>query len=54
MFGIFIASGYRVLNKTIGGIENIEVYPLLLNLLNIKGEKNSAKDLLYGQIIKSN
>jgi len=48
MHGLFLLSGYRVKPMELGLIENLEVYPLLCQLLGIKEEKNDAQHLLKG------
>ena len=51
MHGLFIASGFRVSKTKLDYFENIEVYPLIAHLLNIRPEKNDAQDLLFTKII---
>jgi len=51
MHGIFIASGYKVKKAELDYFENVEVYPLMCHLLQIKPEKNDARDILFKQII---
>ena len=46
MHGLFLASGHRIKPGELGLIENIEVYPLLCQLLGILEQKNDSKHLL--------
>ena len=46
MHGLFLASGFRIQPGELGLIENIEVYPLLCQLLGIVEQKNDARHLL--------
>jgi ectonucleotide pyrophosphatase/phosphodiesterase family member 5 len=51
MHGLFIANGYKIKKTQLSYFENIEVYPLINHLLQIKSEKNDAQNILYKQII---
>lgn len=46
MHGLFLASGHRIKSGELGLIENIEVYPLLCQLLGILEQQNDSKHLL--------
>ena len=46
MHGLFLASGFRIKPGELGLIENIEVYPLLCQLLGIVEQQNDSKHLL--------
>lgn len=52
MHGLFLISGSGIKPKELGLIENLEVYPLLCQLLGIKEEKNDSKHLLVDLILK--
>ena len=52
MHGIFIASGYRVKQQKLDNVNNIDVYPLLMKLLSLDGDKRDADDHLIKLIEK--
>jgi predicted AlkP superfamily pyrophosphatase or phosphodiesterase len=52
MHGLFIASGYQIKKAQLGYFENIDVYPLMAKLLNIRPEKNDASDHLIKKIVQ--
>ena len=52
MQGLFIAQGPQINKIQLDTVKNIDIYNLLVHLLNVTGEKNDGDDKLYEQIKK--
>jgi predicted AlkP superfamily pyrophosphatase or phosphodiesterase len=52
MHGLFIASGYRIKKAELDVFENVDIYPLLAQLLAIKPEKFDGTEHLIKAVIK--
>jgi predicted AlkP superfamily pyrophosphatase or phosphodiesterase len=52
MQGLFIIHGPQIKRNQLDTVRNIDVYNLLVRLLNVVGEKNDGQDTLYGLVIK--
>jgi predicted AlkP superfamily pyrophosphatase or phosphodiesterase len=52
MQGLFIIQGPQIKRNQLDTVRNIDVYNLLVRLLNVVGEKNDGQDTLYGLVIK--
>jgi len=52
MQGLFIAQGPQIKKMQLDTVKNIDIYNLLVHLLNVTGEKNDGDDKLYEQIKK--
>ena len=52
MHGLFIASGYKIKKAQLGYFENVDIYPLMAKLLNIRPEKNDGSDHLIDKIVR--
>jgi predicted AlkP superfamily pyrophosphatase or phosphodiesterase len=47
MQGLFIIHGPQIKRALLDTVRNIDVYNLLVRLLNVVGEKNDGEDTLY-------
>jgi predicted AlkP superfamily pyrophosphatase or phosphodiesterase len=52
MQGLFIIQGPQIKTSRLETVRNIDVYNLLVRLLNVVGEKNDGQDTLYDLVIK--
>ena len=52
MQGLFIIQGPQIKTSQLETVRNIDVYNLLVRLLNVVGEKNDGQDTLYDLVVR--